>query len=144
MELIIKQKLVNLNYQNNRFIVKITKIECLDQDAGDVPRTNHYQSLICCTIWLYPTWNWQSSSWVLMDLNTSEQNVTAGSVLKPGLQELWKFMFSDRYQLTASTLVCVCPSMTGVMLWIASFNRWKASLFVVAVECLPEGEDCVI
>ena len=131
MVLIIRQKLVNLNYQNNRFIVKITKIECLDQDAGDGPRPNHYQLLICCTIWLYPTWNWQSSSWVLMDLNTSEQNITAGSVLKPGLQELWKFMFSDRYQFTASTLVWICPSMTGVMLWITSFNRWKASLLLL-------------
>ena len=35
MVLITKQKLVTLNYQNDKFIVKITKSKYLDQDAGD-------------------------------------------------------------------------------------------------------------
>ena len=37
-----KQKLVNLNYQINKFIVKITKSKCLGQDAGDGLQPNHY------------------------------------------------------------------------------------------------------
>ena len=32
---------------------------------------------------------------MLMDLNTSEQNLTAGSVLMPEPVDLQKFMFSD-------------------------------------------------
>ena len=51
-----------------------------------------------------------------MDLNTSERNVTARSDLKAGLVDLQKFMFSDRYHLTASALTRVCPSITGLML----------------------------
>ena len=51
-----------------------------------------------------------------MDLNTSELNVTAGSVLIVGLVDLPKLMFSDRYHLTASVLTQVCPSMMGLML----------------------------
>ena len=42
MVLITKQKLVNLNNQNNKFIVKIKKNKYLDQDAGDGLRPNHY------------------------------------------------------------------------------------------------------
>ena len=42
MVLITKQKLVNLNYQNNKFIVKITKSKYLDQDAGHGLPPNHY------------------------------------------------------------------------------------------------------
>ena len=38
------------------------------------------------------------------DLNTSEQNVIGGSVLKAGLVDLQKFMFSDRYHL----MMAVC------------------------------------
>ena len=63
-----------------------------------------------------------------MDMNTSEQNVTAGSILMPGLVDLQKFMFSDRYHLTASALAQVCPLMTVLMLWTTSFNRCRASL----------------
>ena len=36
-----------------------------------------------------------------MDLNTSEQNVLAWSALTPGLVNLQKFTFSERYHLTA-------------------------------------------
>ena len=39
-----------------------------------------------------------------MDLNASEQNITAGSVLTPELVDLQKYMFSDRYHLIASAL----------------------------------------
>ena len=53
-----------------------------------------------------------------MDLNTSEQKVIVGSVLTRGLLDLQKFMFSKRYDLTASALTRVCPSMTGLMLGI--------------------------
>ena len=66
-----------------------------------------------------------------MDLNTSEQNVAAGSALMPGLVDLQKFMFSDRYHLTPSVLARVCPSMTGFMLWITSFNRCRMSLLLL-------------
>ena len=61
-----------------------------------------------------------------IDLNTSEQNVIAGSVLTPGLVDLQKFMFSDRYHLTASALARVCPSFC-LMLWITTFNRCTMS-----------------
>ena len=63
-----------------------------------------------------------------MDLNASERNVTVESVLTPGLVDLEKFMFSDRYHLTASTLTQFCPSMMGLMLWITSFDRCRMSL----------------
>ena len=42
MVLITKQKLVNLNCQNNKFIVKIRKRKYLNQDDGDGLRPNHY------------------------------------------------------------------------------------------------------
>ena len=38
---------------------------------------------------------------MLMNLNTSEQNVLAWSALTPGLVNLQKFTFSERYHLTA-------------------------------------------
>ena len=66
-----------------------------------------------------------------LDLNTSERNVTAGSVLTPGLVDLQKFMFSDRYHLTASALTRVCPSRMSLMLWIASFNRCRISFLLL-------------
>ena len=64
-----------------------------------------------------------------MDLKTSEQNITDVSVLTSGLAGLEKFMLSDRFYLPASALTEVCPSMTGLMLWITSFNRYKMFLF---------------
>ena len=66
-----------------------------------------------------------------MDINTSERNITAGSILTAELVDLQKFMFSDRYHLTATALTRVCPSMTGLMLWIASFNRCRMSLLLL-------------
>ena len=66
-----------------------------------------------------------------MDLNTSEQNVTATSVLMPGLLDSQKVMFSDIYHLTASTFTRVCPSMTSLMLWITSFNHRRASFLLL-------------
>ena len=36
------EKIVNLNYQINKFILKITKSKYLGQDPGDVLRPNHY------------------------------------------------------------------------------------------------------
>ena len=39
--------------------------------------------------------------------------------------DLQKFMSSDSYHLTASALAQVCPSMTRLMLWIASFEWCK-------------------
>ena len=66
-----------------------------------------------------------------LDLNISEWNLTAGSVLTQGLVDLQKFKFSDRYHLTASTLGRVCPPMMGFMLWITSFNRCRTSLLLL-------------
>ena len=66
-----------------------------------------------------------------MDLNTSEQNVTARSVLIPGLMDLQKFIFNDRYHLRASALAWVFPSMTSLMLWITYFNRCSTSLLLL-------------
>ena len=66
-----------------------------------------------------------------MDLNTSEHNVTAGSALMPGLMDLQKFMFSDRYRSTAFASDGVCPTMTDLMLWITSFNRCSISLLLL-------------
>ena len=68
-----------------------------------------------------------------MDLNTSELNLTTGSVLTLGLVDLQKFMFSDRYHLTASALAQVCPSMTGLMLWLTSFNCCRTSLLLLVL-----------
>ena len=42
MVLITKQKLVNLNYQNNDFVVNITKTKYPGQDAGNGLWPNHY------------------------------------------------------------------------------------------------------
>ena len=64
-------------------------------------------------------------------LNTSEWNIAARSVLMPGLVDLQKFMFLNKYHLTASVLVWVCPSMTGLMLWITSFNRCKTFILML-------------
>ena len=36
------KKRVNLNYQTNKFIVKITKSKLLRQNAGNGLRSNHY------------------------------------------------------------------------------------------------------
>ena len=48
MVLIRKQKLVNLNHQNNKFIVKIIKNKYLVQDAGDGLRPNQYNCVEIC------------------------------------------------------------------------------------------------
>ena len=61
-------------------------------------------------------------------MNTSEKNVTSRPVFTPGLVDLQKFMFSDRYHLTASVLTRNCLSMMGLVLWITSFNRSRMSL----------------
>ena len=37
-----KQKLVNLNYQIDMFIIKITRSKYLGRDAGDGLQPNHY------------------------------------------------------------------------------------------------------
>ena len=42
-------------------------------------------------------------------------------------------MFSDRYHLTASALAQVCPSMTGLMLWLTSFKRCRTSLLLLVL-----------
>ena len=42
MVLSTKQKLVILSYQNNKFIVKITKSKHPDQNSGDVLQPDHY------------------------------------------------------------------------------------------------------
>ena len=71
-----------------------------------------------------------------MDLNTSERKVTAGSVLTPGLVYLQKFMFSDRYHLTASALTL----NDGFHAMDNLFQSLQEISFVVAVKCLPEDE----
>ena len=91
MVLITKQNLVNLNHQNNRFIVKITKSKYLDQDTGDGLQPNHYHCIENrqSAAWFgYILREIDKCSWVLIDLNTSERNVTAGSVLAQGLVDL--------------------------------------------------------
>ena len=40
-------------------------------------------------------------------------------------------MFSDRCHLAASALARVCPTMTGLMLWITSFNLCSMSFFLL-------------
>ena len=66
-----------------------------------------------------------------MDLNFSELNVIAKSVLRAGLLDFQKFMFSNRYHLTAPALTRVCPSKTSLMLWITSFNGCRMSLLLL-------------
>ena len=66
-----------------------------------------------------------------IDLNTSEQNITARSVLTPELVDLQKFMFSGRYNLIPSALAGVCPWMAGHMIWITSFNHCRMSLLLL-------------
>ena len=68
-----------------------------------------------------------------IDLNTSKWNITGESVLMPELADLQKFMFSDRYHLTGSALTRVCPSMTGLVLWITTFNCCRKSLLLVVL-----------
>ena len=61
-------------------------------------------------------------------MNTSERNVTVGSVSMPGLVDLQKFMLSYRYHIAAFAIAPVSPPMTRLMLWITSFNRCRTSL----------------
>ena len=68
---------------------------------------------------------------LVIDFVDSEQNVTARSVLIPGLMDLQKFIFNDRYHLRASALAWVFPSMTSLMLWITYFNRCSTSLLLL-------------
>ena len=78
-----------------------------------------------------------------VDLNTSERNVTAGSVLIPGLVDLEKFMLSDRYHLSFH----VNSSLSlddGSHAVDNLFQSLQDVSFVVVVECLPEGESRVI
>ena len=49
----------------------------------------------------------------------------------PGLVDLQKFIFSDRYHLTPSVLARVCPSMTSLMQWITSFNCCRTSILLL-------------
>ena len=65
---------------------------------------------------------------MLVDLNTSKQEVTAGPVLRPGHVVLRKFLFNDRYHLTVSTLAQVCPTMKNLMVRTTSFNCCTTSL----------------
>ena len=46
------------------------------------------------------------------------------------LVEFQKFMFSDRYHLTASALAGVCFLMMRLMLWINFFNHCRTSLLL--------------
>ena len=79
-----------------------------------------------------------------MDLKTSEQNVT-GSVLRPGLADLQKFMFSDRYHLAATTLARVClPLNGGPHAMDNVFQLLQDVSFVVAVECPSEGGNRIL
>ena len=73
---------------------------------------------------------------MLMDLNTTEWNITARSVLTPGLVDFQKFIFGDRYHLTTSALAQVFPTMTGLMLWITSFNHCRMSLVLLLFDFL--------
>ena len=66
-----------------------------------------------------------------MDLNTYEWNITTGSVMTPRIVDLQKFMFNDRYHLTASALARVCPLITSLIVWITSFNRCRTSLLML-------------
>ena len=85
-----------MNKQISKFIVNITKSKYLDQDAGDGLQSNHYhcveihQSAAQFEYILHEIGNRVRG--VAMDLNTSEWNVTAGSVLMPGRVDLQKFM----------------------------------------------------
>ena len=54
-----------------------------------------------------------------------------GSLFTPGLVDLQKFILSDRYHLTASALGRVCPWMTGLTLWITSFNCCRTSILLL-------------
>ena len=135
MVLITKQNLVNLNHQNKRFIVKITKSKYLDQDAGDGLRPNHYHCVE----------NHQSAAWFGYILREIDNQVFLGV---DWLEHLWaeynsriclgakacelaEFMFSDRYHLTFSASAAVCPLMTGLMLWITVFSYWRTSLLLL-------------
>ena len=90
-----KQKLVNLNYWMNKFVINITKKNYLHQDAGDRLWPNHYH---CVEIHRSTV----QFGYILREIGnrnrrsqwTSEQNVTIPSVLTPGFVDLQKFMFS--------------------------------------------------
>ena len=71
-----------------------------------------------------------------MKLNNSKQNITGGSVLTARLVVLQKLMFSDRYHVTASALTWFFSSITGLMLWITSFNRYRTSLLLLVLNAL--------
>ena len=68
---------------------------------------------------------------MLVDLNTSKQKVTAGSVLRSGHVVLRKFLFNDRYHLTVSALAQVCPTMKNLMVQTTSFNCFRTSPLIL-------------
>ena len=65
-----------------------------------------------------------------------DRNVTTESFLIPELADVQKFMFSDKYYLTASGLARVCPSMMSLVLWITSFNCCRTSLLFLMLNVL--------
>ena len=81
---------------------------------------------------------------MLMDLNASEQNVTARSVLTPGLVELLKFMLFEETPFD-SLLVSSSLSLDDRSHAMDNlFQSLQDVSFVVDVECLLEGENHVI
>ena len=79
-----------------------------------------------------------------MDLNASEQNVTARSVLTPGLVELLKFMLFEEIPFD-SLLVSSSLSLDDRSHAMDNlFQSLQDVSFVVDVECLLEGENHVI
>ena len=148
MVLIIKQNLVNLNHQNNRFIVKITKSKYLDHDTGDGLRPNYYHCVE----------NHQSAAWFRYILREIDNQVFLGV---DWLEHLWaecnrriclgaracglaEFMFSDRYHLTFSASATVCPIDDGSHAMNNDIQLLKDISFIVAIECLPKGEGNVL
>ena len=81
---------------------------------------------------------------MLMDLNASEKNVTARSVLTPGLVELLKFMLFEEIPFD-SLLVSSSLSLDDRSHAMDNlFQSLQDVSFVVDVECLLEGENHVI
>ena len=81
---------------------------------------------------------------MLMDLTTSERNVTAGSALTAELVDLQKFMFSDRCHLKVFRVKSSFSVHEGSFAMDNLHQSLQDVTFLVTAECLPEGGSQVL
>ena len=95
--------LVNLNYQINKVIIKITKSMYLSQDARDGLQPNHYH---CVEI----HWSGTQFGYIIHEIGNRVR----------GCRWTWTPLSGTQQ-----------PDLSGLMLWITSFNCCRTSLLLL-------------